>query len=119
MEAAVETGLEEMKARMNVFEEKMDKMDAAGKACLGKTEANIETGQEPSEAESRTGLEEMDTVDFGTNQEKSEAVAVHQEVPNEEDALEIVGAREDRAMAQEQTVGHRNPWKRRDKDDVL
>jgi hypothetical protein len=22
-------------------------------------------------------------------------------------------------MAQEQTVGHRNPWKRRDKDDVL
>jgi hypothetical protein len=40
MEAAVETGLEEMKGRTDVFDEKLDKMDAAGKACLGKTEAN-------------------------------------------------------------------------------
>jgi hypothetical protein len=61
MEAAVETGLEEMRVRMFVFEEKLDEMDATGKACLGKTEANIETSQEPREAESKTDLEEMDT----------------------------------------------------------
>jgi hypothetical protein len=42
MEAAVKTGLEQMKVRKDVFEEKFHKMDAAGKACLGKTEANIE-----------------------------------------------------------------------------
>jgi archaellum component FlaC len=33
---AVETDLEKMKARMNVFEEKLDKMDASGKDCLEK-----------------------------------------------------------------------------------
>jgi hypothetical protein len=42
MEAAVETCLEQMKVRKDVFEEKFDKMDAAGKAYLGKMEANIE-----------------------------------------------------------------------------
>jgi phage shock protein A len=35
MEAAVEPDLEEMKDRIDVFEEKLDKMDAAKKACLG------------------------------------------------------------------------------------
>jgi hypothetical protein len=35
-----------MKARIDVFEEKLDKMDAAGKACLGRTEDNIETRPE-------------------------------------------------------------------------
>jgi peptidoglycan hydrolase CwlO-like protein len=53
MEAAVETRLEEMKARMDVFEGTLDKIDAARKTCLGKMEANIETGQELREAEIR------------------------------------------------------------------
>jgi hypothetical protein len=44
MKAVVETGLEEMKARIDVFEEKFDKMYAARKVWLEKTEANIETG---------------------------------------------------------------------------
>lgn len=44
IEAAVETGPEILKARMNIFEETLDELDAAGKACLGKTEADIETG---------------------------------------------------------------------------
>jgi hypothetical protein len=34
IEAVEETGLEEMKARMDVFEGKLDKMDTARKACL-------------------------------------------------------------------------------------
>jgi hypothetical protein len=50
-----------MEARMNVFEERLDKMDVVGKACIGKTKAYVETGQEPMEAESKTGFEEMDT----------------------------------------------------------
>jgi hypothetical protein len=36
-----------MLARMDVVEEKLDKKNAAWKACLGKTEANTETAQEP------------------------------------------------------------------------
>jgi peptidoglycan hydrolase CwlO-like protein len=51
MEATVETGLKEMKAKMDIFEGKLDKMDATRKACLGKMEANRETHQESRKAE--------------------------------------------------------------------
>jgi hypothetical protein len=40
----------------------------------------------------------MDTMDLETNRGKSEAVAVRQGVPNEEAAMETVGAPEDRPM---------------------
>jgi hypothetical protein len=66
IEAAVETGIEEMKVRMDVFEEMVDKIDTAGKPCLGNMEANIETGQGPRQAESKTDLE-MDTMDLKAN----------------------------------------------------
>jgi hypothetical protein len=79
--------LEEMKARMDVFEE--EKLDASGKACLGKTQANIETSQEPREAEVKADLKEMDTTDMEANGEKSEAVA-RQEVTNGKAAVENI-----------------------------
>jgi hypothetical protein len=41
------TDEEKMLARMDVFEEKLNKMNAARKVCLGKAEANTETAQEP------------------------------------------------------------------------
>jgi hypothetical protein len=37
------------------------------KASQEKTEVNIETGQEPREAESKTDLEEMNTTDLEAN----------------------------------------------------
>jgi hypothetical protein len=40
------TGQEKMLARMDVFEEKLNKMNAAWKLCLGNTETNTETAQE-------------------------------------------------------------------------
>jgi hypothetical protein len=72
---------ERVLTRMDVFEEKLVKMNATGKACLGKTEANIETGQEPREVESRTDLEEVDTTDLELNPEGTEAVAERQKRP--------------------------------------
>jgi hypothetical protein len=42
---------------------------------------------------------------------------VHQEVPNEEDAVETIGAPEDKSVDQELAVRYRNPRKRWTKDD--
>jgi hypothetical protein len=92
MEAAVETGLEQMNARTDVFEENSDKMNAAWEACLRRTKVNIKTSQESKKVESKTDLEEIDTMDLEANREKSEAVAVHQEVSKEEAAVDTIGA---------------------------
>jgi hypothetical protein len=40
----MKSGQDWMLARADVFEEKLDKMNSAWKACIGKTQANIETG---------------------------------------------------------------------------
>jgi hypothetical protein len=93
-----------MKARMDVFKEKLEKIDAAGKSCLGKMEVNIGTSQKPRQAESKSSLEEIDTTVLGANRENSEAAAVHQEVSKKEVAMEIIGAPEDRSMIQEPAV---------------
>jgi hypothetical protein len=61
-------------------------------ACPEVMEARIETGQEPGEAESKTGLETVKVMDLEANPEEVEAVAEHQEVPNEEPAVEKIGA---------------------------
>jgi hypothetical protein len=82
---------------MDVFEEKLDKMDATGKAYLGKMEANIETCQEPREVKSNTDSEEVEATGLEANREKSEVIAVHQEVPNEEPAVETIRALEVRS----------------------
>jgi hypothetical protein len=58
-----------MKARTNVFEEKLNK------TCLKKTNADIETDQEPREGESKTDLEEMNTTNIEANPEGMKSVA--------------------------------------------
>lgn len=62
-------------------------------AYLEKKEAKIETGQEPRKTEIKSGLEEMNVIESEIFQEKPEAVAKHQEVSNEEVALETIGVR--------------------------
>jgi hypothetical protein len=52
---------------MDVFKEKLDRMNATRRACVGKTEANIETDQKPGEAESKTDLEKMYTTGLEAN----------------------------------------------------
>jgi hypothetical protein len=88
--AAGETGVEEMKARMEVFEEKLGKMDATGKTCLEKTEANTETCQKPREADIKTDLKEMNTTEVEANPEEMKSIAENQEVPKEEAAVETI-----------------------------
>jgi hypothetical protein len=44
------------------------------KVCLGKKEARIETGQEPREAESKTGLEERRATDLEAKPEEIIAI---------------------------------------------
>jgi hypothetical protein len=64
---------------------------------LEATEARIDTGQEPTEAESKTGLEAVKATNLEANLEEIDAVAKNQEVPNEETAVETVGALKDRS----------------------
>jgi hypothetical protein len=45
----------------------------------------------------RTDLKEMDNVDLEANREKLEAIAEHQEVPNKEAAVEMIGALKDQS----------------------
>jgi hypothetical protein len=68
--------------------------------------------QEKTEAEIKTGLEEIKATESG-------AVAEHQEVPNGQDPVEIIGELEDRSGDQRPAGGYRNPLKRRIKDDVV
>jgi hypothetical protein len=111
-----------MKARMDVFEGKLDKMDTARKACLWKMEANIETGQESREAESKTDMEKV-YVGLEVNWEKSEAAVEHQEVPKEEAMVETIGTLEDQHgdhrlakghgwQPKKQTLGDDGSWKK-------
>jgi hypothetical protein len=74
MDVAVEAVLEEITDKMDLFEEKLDKMDAARTACLGKTK--METGQEPREAESKTETKEMEATASEASQEETKAAVV-------------------------------------------
>jgi hypothetical protein len=102
MEARMDSSLEEMKASLGPME-----------ACLGKTEVRVETGQDPVEAKIKTGLEERKATSLEANQAEIEAIAEHQEVPNEEAAMETIRALEDRSGDHQPAVGYRNPLKRR------
>jgi hypothetical protein len=61
----------------------------------------------------------MDITGFEANPEEIEAIAEHQEVANEEAAVETVGIGEDRSGDQRTTVGSRKLLKRRTKDHVV
>jgi hypothetical protein len=56
-------------------------------AYLGKKKAMIGGGKESRKAEIKTDLERMNATESEAIQEKPEAVAKHQEVPNEEVVL--------------------------------
>jgi hypothetical protein len=68
------------------------------KARLGATEAEVKIGLERIKAT------------------ESDAAAVHQEIPNEQTAVETIGALEGRSGDQRPAGGYRNPLKRRTKD---
>lgn len=61
-------------------------------AYQGKKKARMKFGQEPRKAEIKTDLEEMNATELEAIQEKPEALKEHQEVPNEEAALETIVA---------------------------
>jgi hypothetical protein len=61
-----------------------DAHQEATKACLGKTEARIKTGQEKVNTEIKTDLEDVKATDLEANPEETEAVVERQEIPNKE-----------------------------------
>jgi hypothetical protein len=76
-------------------------------ACLGKTEARIETSHEQIDTEINTGLEEVEAMDLEANSEETEAVVEWQEIPNEEAAVGTIGALEDQHGDRHLAIGHR------------
>jgi hypothetical protein len=90
---------QEMKAKKKAHQERMEAQVDANlewmKTCLGKMEAKIEASQESREADIKTLLEEMNARESEANQGNIEAIPDHQEFPNEEAAVESIGALED------------------------
>lgn len=69
------------------------------KARLGATEAEVKIGLE------------------GIKATEPDVAAEHHEIPNEQTAVETIGALEGRSGDQRPAGGYRNPLKRRTKDD--
>jgi hypothetical protein len=67
----------------------------------------MQTVQEEIEAEVMPELEDMNVTESEANQAKKEVVAEHQQVPNEEAAVETIGAPEDRYGDQQPPKKHR------------
>jgi hypothetical protein len=88
-----------MEARKDVYEERLNKMDASGKACLGEVEASPQK-KEP-------------TVEELVNE------VANPKVPKDEAAMVTVGVREDLCEGQQRTVGFRNhPKKQNTNSDM-
>jgi hypothetical protein len=66
---------------------------------------NIETGHEPRKTESKTDLEEMDTMDL-------KDITKHQEVSNEEATVETMGALVDQYWDWDLTIGSHRQLKK-------
>jgi hypothetical protein len=64
-----------------------DDHQEATKACQGKAEARIETGQEKINTEIKTDLEDVETTDLEANPEETEVVLERQKIPDEEAAI--------------------------------
>jgi hypothetical protein len=83
-----------MEASMNVWQKETTACQEVSETCLEKAKAN------PEKMKAMAGvfkerLDKMNTTDLEANQEKSNAVAEHQEVPKEEAAVETIRALED------------------------
>jgi hypothetical protein len=83
--------------------------------------SQMDTHQASTEVNQREMMAKMDAWIKGletcmgkseANRENSDAVAEHQKAPNEEDAVETTGTREDQCGEYRQTVGSWNPLKR-------
>jgi hypothetical protein len=68
------------------------------------TEARIETNQEPMEAETKTGLVEMEATDLEANPEEKEAMVEQQKVPNEDATVKITRALNNRSGDRRLTI---------------
>lgn len=78
----------------------------------------VETKTEVCPETMESNQEKMEASDLEANAEETEAVAGRQEGPNEEAAMEGVGALEGRCEHQQPAVGYHNPRKRRTKDPL-
>jgi NAD(P)H-dependent flavin oxidoreductase YrpB (nitropropane dioxygenase family) len=107
--AEIKTNQEIMEVKINANEEKMDAWRKETTACQEEIDICLQKAKAKAE-KTKAGLEEresevdvfeemlgkMDAKYLDANRKNSEAVAVHQEVPNEGDKLETVGAIEER-----------------------
>jgi hypothetical protein len=71
--AEMKASQEEMMAMMKAWQKETKACQEAMGACLRKTEARIETSQEPRDNESKSGLEEVKATESETNQKQIEA----------------------------------------------
>jgi hypothetical protein len=90
------------------YEELMVIMKAGQEA----KEARIETGREPREVESKTGLEAVKAMDWEANPEEMEALVEHQGVPKEEVMVETIRPLEEQYGDWYLTVGCRGQPKK-------
>jgi hypothetical protein len=136
MREKVDSNEKEMKEEIKTNQAKMDAWLEEMKAWrkndgLPRSDGDLcRKGEgQPSEDEGRPGrnggavdvfeerLYKMDTTDLEANRENSEAVTMHQEVPNEEAEVETVGALEDRYRDQNLDIGRRRQPKKRTRGD--
>jgi hypothetical protein len=82
-------------------------------ACLEKTEARIETGQEQRDTEIETDGEEVEA-----NPVETEAVVEHQEIPKEEAAVHSMRAWQKETVACQETMETRLAFKELTSDDM-
>jgi hypothetical protein len=68
--AEMKVDQEEMLTKMDAWLEEMKYYQEAMKACLGKTETWTKTGQEPKEAEIKTGLGGVKAMELEANSEQ-------------------------------------------------
>jgi hypothetical protein len=74
----------------------------------------MKAGHEELNTTSEVSIDKMEA-----NPDEMEAVVEHQKFPNEEVAVEIIGALKDCSGDQQQAVGYRNPLKRRTQDNDI
>jgi hypothetical protein len=105
--------MERLIAMLEAYNEETKAISEEMKGCREVTEVTKKADLEQTEDEIKTGPEEVKDTETEANQLKTEDVAEHREVPNEEAAVEKIGATEDRSRDQRLAVRrHGQPKKR-------
>jgi oligoribonuclease (3'-5' exoribonuclease) len=119
MEAKVDSEIETIRETMDAnqentdaYQEKMDDGQEETKAQVGSLASRIDANQEEMKAMLDACLELVKAYPG-----ELQSVAVHQEVPKDEAALEIIGALKDRPADRYLAVGCRRQTKRRTQGD--